>query len=313
MNKRANRVYWMLFIMMLILGLCFAIDGIRAEKHSADDSTISGQTMINNENNTAEAASEELTDDEDTTEEEETTEGTTIDPALGERVYESFYNGQAFVGDSIMKGFSTFASKSEAPAWLKNVVFLSKTSWGIGSALDANGPFFRGREQSVCTSLSEIKPKRVFINLGINEMNGLGSPGYSIEKLINKYSEFISKLKETIPSAELYIINITPCTAEKETAIFRNSTIKDFNTALEAKCEEWNVNYVDLASGFGDVLLPELSSDNFVHHNDKAYREIWLPCLERIAVEHTPEETIEAIEKELEASEDATGEVSEDR
>ena len=102
---------------------------------------------------------------------------------------------------------------------------------------------------------------------------------------------------------ELYIINITPCTAEKETAIFKNSTIKDFNSALEAKCAEWDVNYVDMASQFGDVLLPELSSDNFVHHNDKAYREIWLPCLERLAVEHTPEETIQSIEDGLEAEE----------
>lgn len=306
MNKRANRVYWMLFIMMLILGLSIAIDGIRAEKHSVDNSIVPEQTTEND-------IKVSETSSETTTEEEETTEGTTIDPLVGENIYESFYDGQAFVGDSIMKGFSAYASKSEASQWLKNVVFLAKTSWGIGSALDANGPFFRGKEQSICTSLSEINPKRVFINLGINEMNGLGSPGYSIEKLVNKYGEFISELKKTIPSAEIYIINITPCTAERETAIFKNSTIKDFNAALEAKCDEWQVKYIDLASQFGDVLLPELSSDNFVHHNDKAYREIWLPCLERVAIDNTPEETIRSIEEGLEETETSSDNGSEAR
>lgn len=292
MNKRANRVYWMLLIMMFLLGVSIAIDGIRSEKNSATSGEITIENNDVNISENRENSTEENT--EETTEEEETTEGTTMDPVAVAQICDSFYSGQVFVGDSIMAGLDNYSLKAEAPQWLKNALILSKISWGIGSALNNDGPLFRGQEQSICTSLSEINPRRVFINLGINEMNGLGSPGYSIEKLLNKYSEFITQLKATLPAADIYIINITPCTAQSETAIFKNSTMKEFNNGLEEKCREWNVKYLDLASEFGDELLSEYSSDDYVHHNEKAYREIWIPFLERVAADESPEDVVSA-------------------
>lgn len=278
MNKRANRVYWLLLIMMLIFGFSMAIDGIRADKHKNDQIE-----------NTADQVTTEIITVESTTEISseniESTEVTTLSDEAAKVKINNFYSGQVFVGDSIMSGFATYTSTKEAPEWLNNVIFLSKVSWGISSVLgDNNGPMYQGKSRNISESLSMINPQRTFINLGINEMNGLGSPGYSIDKLIGKYGELIAGIKEAAPNSKIYIINITPCTEERETPMFSNTVIKEFDKALEESTKTWGVIYLDLASEFGDVLEPELSSDNFVHHNNKAYSEKWVPFLEKVAL-----------------------------
>lgn len=279
MNKRANRVYWMLIIMVFLIGISIIIDCIRRDKNSTEAVAV-------NENTTeiTEAFSEGSQETEETEQTSETTEGTTMDPAAAEEKIKSFYNGQVFVGDSIMSGFATYASKADTVDWFNDVVFLTKTSWGINSALDNDGPMYHGKSQNVCTSLGEIKPDKIFINLGVNEMNGLGTPGYSIEKLLGGYEEFINSVKEAVPESKIYIINIMPCTEDGETNIFKNSTIKEFNAELKEKCAQWGCEYLDLAGEFGESLDPELSSDDFVHHNDKSYTEKWVPFFEKLAL-----------------------------
>lgn len=277
MNKRANRVYWMLIIMVFIIGVSIVIDGMRRNKHS--------EAVAVNETESVTEMTTEKTTEESTGETEETSEGTTMDPAAAEEKIKSFYGGQVFVGDSIMSGFATYASKADTVDWFNDVIFLTKTSWGINKALDNEGPMYHGKAQSVCTSLGEIKPARIFINLGINEMQGLGSPGYSIEKLLNSYGEFIAEVKKVTPQSKIYILNITPCTEEGETNMFKNSTIREFNEELEVKCGEWGCEYLDFAGEFGEALDGELSSDNFVHHNDKSYTEKWVPFFEKLALE----------------------------
>lgn len=278
MNKRANRVYWLLLILMLIFGFSMAIDGIRADKHRDEqiqNTDVQITTEIITVESTVETSSENI----------ESAEVTTLSAEDAKQKINNFYSGQVFMGDSIMSGFATYTSTKEAPEWLNNVIFLSKVSWGISSVLgDNNGPMYQGKSRNISESLSMINPQRIFINLGINEMNGLGSPGYSIDKLIGKYGELITGIKEAAPSSKIYIINITPCTAERETPMFSNTVIKEFDKALEESTKTWGVTYLDLASEFGDVLDPELSSDNFVHHNNKAYSGKWVPFLEKVAL-----------------------------
>lgn len=278
MNKRANRVYWLLLIMMLILGLSMAVDGIRAEKHKNDQPQ--GEAV----ENATEITTTETVSETTSISEEDTSEITTLSSEDAKKKLTEFYSGQVFMGDSIMSGYASYTFNSDAPEWLNNVIFLTKVSWGISSALnDNNGPLYHGKAQNVTASLAEIKPKRIFMNLGINEMNGLGSPGYSVEKLIGKYGELIEGIKAAVPDSKLYIINVTPCTEEKETAIFNNEIIKKFNDALKENSKTWGVTYLDLAGEFGDVLDSELSTDG-IHHNNKSYSEKWVPFFEKFAL-----------------------------
>lgn len=279
MNKRANRVYWLLLIMMLILGLSMAIDGIRAEKHKNNQP----QNIEDTENKETTTLVVESTT-EIISEIEEDSEMTTLTDEERKQKISDFYSGQVFMGDSIMSGFAIYASKKESAEWLNNIIFLSKTSWRISSALSDNeGPMYQGQARNVCESLTMINPQRIFIELGINEMEGLGSPGYSVEKLVGKYEELVEGIKAAAPNSKIYIINITPCTEERETEIFSNAIIKEFNDALEANSKTWEVTYLDLADEFGDVLEAELSSDG-VHHSDKSYSEKWVPFLENVAL-----------------------------
>lgn len=281
MNKRANRVYWLLLIMLFIFGLSIVIDGIRAEKHK--NSEVQNVNVEESQSVSEEMVSTEITTENTSAATENTETTTELTDAELEKVNE-FYKGQVFIGDSIMSGFANYASTSEAPEWLNNVVFLSKVSWGISAALNDNsGVFYQGKTQDLFTTLEKIKPGKIFVNLGVNEMNGLGSPGYSVDKLLGKYGDLISKVKKATPESKIYIINITPCTSERETATFSNAIINEFNKSVESSSAQWGVTYLNLASEFGDVLDAEFSTDG-VHHNNKSYTEKWVPFFEKLAL-----------------------------
>ncbi len=284
MNKRANRVYWLLFIMMLIIGIAIGIDGIRAEKHSNETDEInSAETIAETKAETnTEESTEETTDEDDY----EDSEATTIDAETANKLISEFYDGQVFIGDSIMSGFAKYATSLDSPEWLNNIIFLAQLSMGISSALDDDGPMYQGETRSVCDSVAMIQPDRIFINLGINEMQGLGSPGYSIEKLTNKYEELITAIKSASPESTIYVISITPCTEESETTQFNNDIISEFNEALEECTADWGVEYLDFASEFGDALDSEYAAD-FVHHNNTSYSEKWVPFFEKLALENS--------------------------
>ncbi len=282
MNKRANRVYWLLLIMIFIMGVCILADEKRGEVPSEVPETTASapddaqQTTQPNTEQTNESTTEQT--------DEGTTETTT---AVDVNVLSSYYRNTVFTGDSIMTGFATFVSgRKTAPAWLKQCTYLAKTSWGIDDALKGtNGPMYGGKPQSLTTSLALIRPEKIFVNLGINEMNGLGSPGYSIEKLNGKYGELISNIKTAAPAAKIYVMSVTPCTAAKETSMFNNATIRKFNQSLEDKAQEWGVIYLDFASEFGEALAPAYANDG-IHHTEKAFNEVWIPYLEKIASEN---------------------------
>lgn len=280
MNKRANRVYWLLAIMLFIFFMSIVIDCIRAGIRNSQEDSVNVEENVEV---SSEITSIEITTENTTVKVENTETTSELSEADAQKVKE-FYNGQVFIGDSIMSGFANYTLTTNAPEWLNNVVFLSKVSWNISSALNGDeGIFYQGKTQSLIDAISQIKPNKIFVNLGINEMNGLGSPGYSYEKLLNKYSELIAKIKEASPNSKIYVLSITPCTENRETATFSNAIIKEFNKEVESNAKTWGVTYLDLASEFGDVLSSELSTDG-VHHNNKSYTEKWVPFFEGFAL-----------------------------
>lgn len=275
MNKRANRVYWLLLIMIFIMGACILADEKRGKTPEEDN--IQSTSEITTMSESVSEVSTELTSSD------ESIETTTADAA----VMADYYKNTVFTGDSIMSGFATYVQNASgtAPQWIKQCTFLTAVSWGIDDALKGTGPMYNGKAQDISVSLSAINPSKIFINLGINEMNGLGSPGYSVEKLNGKYGELIAKIKSAVPDSKVYVMSIPPITAAKETPTFSNETIRKFNESIEAKAEEWGITYLDFAEEFGGVLSPDYARDG-IHHQPKAFQEIWIPYLEKIASEN---------------------------
>ena len=212
----SNRVYVLLLILIGILTAAFFIGGYRRANGNIDE------------------YGNEIT--EGTSSENVSAEGTTVDTSNVEAVAEKFYNNSVFVGDSIMAGFAGYASSSEAPEFLKKAVFLASVSYGVGDALKPAGsgvvhPMYKGVSQPVTTSIAEIKPERVFVNLGINELNGV-----SAEKVGKKYGQLIEKIKEASPNSKIYVISLTYIVNGKEKEHFTNAGIKVYNQYLESHC-----------------------------------------------------------------------------
>ena len=144
-------------------------------------------------------------------------------------------------------------------------------------------PMYKGVSQPVTTSIAEIKPERVFVNLGINELNGV-----SAEKVGKKYGQLIEKIKEASPNSKIYVISLTYIVNGKEKEHFTNAGIKVYNQYLERNCKEWGATYLDLASKMtkdGNSLPAEYSSDGYVHHNKAGYA-LWVQFLKDTAVKY---------------------------
>ena len=136
---------------------------------------------------------------------------------------------------------------------------------------------------SQSSSLEFIKPERIFINLGINELNGV-----SAERVGKKYGQLIEKIKEASPNSKIYVISLTYIVNGKEKEHFTNAGIKVYNQYLESHCKEWGATYLDLASKMtkdGNSLPAEYSSDGYVHHNKAGYA-LWVQFLKDTAVKY---------------------------
>lgn len=262
----SNRVYILLLLMIGILTAGFFVGAFRRVSGLVDENW--------------EPVSEETT--------EITSETTTVSPENQQAVVDEFYKNSVFVGDSIMAGFAKYAATSEAPEFLKKITFLASVSYGVGDAIKPAGngvvhPMYKGVSQPVPDTLAQIKPERVFINLGINELNGV-----SAEKVGEKYGKFIEMIKKASPDSKIYIINLTYIVKGKEKEHFTNGGIREYNQYLENHASQWGVTYLDLASKMtkdGSSLPAEYSSDGYVHHNKTGYG-IWVQFLKDTAIKY---------------------------
>ncbi len=273
MKSRGSRVYVLLAIMAVIMFFAINID------MTVDKTSESIEESINNvkeENNIIDNDTETIT--------EETTETTTLlvlTPEEESQV-ESFYKNTVFVGDSIMSGFSTYAaSNADAPEFVQNLIFLAAKSYGIDAAISGEKLMYKGESRTLVENIELINPDKIFINLGVNELDGV-----SAEKVGEKYGTLISQIREAAPEAGIYILGATYFVEGKETETYNNGGIRAFNEYIKEHCTEWVATYVDLPSKLSnkDGYLPaEFSIDGRIHHNDNAYR-LWVELLEETAL-----------------------------
>lgn len=221
-----------------------------------------------------------------------------------------FYYNSCFIGDSLMAGFGYFAAYPESPEFMNNINYLAATNFSTIHALspiddkDAIHPIFRGEKITIFDGVSMLHPKRVFIELGMNEILGQGAIG----RTLNNLSNIISKIRELSPGCEVYIISATPMTKDYETPTYNNELVRTYNAELQKSTDEWGAHYIDLASKLTgpDGCLPySYSSDGCVHMTNETYL-IWANYFKDYAVKYINgyEESTEATTEE--ASTEAT-------
>ncbi len=204
-----------------------------------------------------------------------------------ERKIDEYFDGTVFVGDSIMLGFRNYAMKRQ-DTFLSRMQFLAAGSysannalWDLGNAESVH-PVYQGQPRYVWDSIAMTGSKKVFIMLGMNDLNVTG-----LEGTLEKYRELIGKIKESSPDAEIHIMSMTYILKGKEVGKLENDTIREYNKLLGEMAEENGWGFVNVADAIADEngdLAAEYCSDEFAHQNPAAY-DIWVSVLRDYAKE----------------------------
>lgn len=198
-----------------------------------------------------------------------------------ERKIDEYFDGTVFVGDSIMLGFRNYAMKRQ-DTFLSRMQFLAAGSysannalWDLGNAESVH-PVYQGQPRYVWDSIAMTGSNKVFIMLGMNDLNVTG-----LEGTLEKYGELIGKIKESCPDAEIHIMSMTYILKGKEVGKLENDTIREYNKMLGEMAEKNGWGFVNVADAIADEngdLAAEYCSDEFAHQNPAAY-DIWVSVL----------------------------------
>lgn len=180
--------------------------------------------------------------------------------------------GTVLLGDSITQ---TFPTKQVPAEW--NLQARGIAGDGIG------GWKYRGLLDRLDVSCNDLKPSKIFIKIGINDIPNLPNQReseYIPESVkIKSYATLIERLKTANPNAQIYLSSVLPTTGKYAP---RNERILTMNKKLAALAKKEGIEYVDLHSVFlsNGEMKKELTRDG-IHLNSKGYK-VWIEALEKI-------------------------------
>ena len=173
-----------------------------------------------------------------------------------------------FVGDSLTDGYKLDKHYADLDLAVYNRGIGGDTTFGVLGRMNV--------------SIYDIKPSKVVLLIGANDVNGGVEPNTIIDNLV----KIVSEIKENLPETEIYFVSMIP----------QNNDIKmygDFSAEIHvekimkinAEMEEVlrgkeNVTYIDLFSLLKDennLLIKEYSTDG-LHLTEEGY-EIWTNAL----------------------------------
>ena len=244
------------------------------------------------EEQTTEATSEEVTEtQEETTEKAEEASASEESPVTYEytQVDDSYFNDAVFIGDSISYGFELYVTEKRAngETVLGEAKFLTSGSLSYGNSLwdvsdESVHPTYNGEKMKLEDAIAQIKPGKIFILLGTNDV-----ALYGVEQTIANADTEISRMLEASPGAEIFIMSTTPKYSPAESDVdgaLNNADIDALNVAMRQFAVEKGYNFMNIAPLFKDEtggLAADYCSDKEgmgIHFTSAAY-DIWLDFL----------------------------------
>ncbi len=244
------------------------------------------------EEQTTEATSEEVTEtQEETTEKAEEASVSEESPVTYEytQVDDSYFNDAVFIGDSISYGFELYVTEKHAngETVLGEAQFLTSGSLSYGNSLwdvsnESVHPTYNGEKMKLEDAIAQIKPGKIFILLGTNDV-----ALYGVEQTIANADTEISRMLEASPGAEIFIMSTTPKYSPAESDVdgaLNNADIDALNVAMRQFAVEKGYNFMNIAPLFKDEtggLAADYCSDKEgmgIHFTSAAY-DIWLNFL----------------------------------
>lgn len=196
---------------------------------------------------------------------------------IAEEQIDAYFENTVFLGDSIMLGFRNYSRKQKEGSFLKQIQFLAAGSYSADEALkgvtkNSVHPLYQGKKQHAWESIEQIAPSKVFICLGLNDLNISGLQGS-----LDKYKELIQKIQDKQPDVEIHIMSMTYTLAGASSGKLNNDTIREYNLMLLDTAIENGWGYIDIANPLADEegdLAEKYCSDGFVHQTAAAY-DVW--------------------------------------
>ena len=174
--------------------------------------------------------------------------------------------GIVLLGDSLTEGVDV---KKYFPG--KNVINRGISGDKIG------GWKYYGILDRLDTGVFNLKPRAVFILIGINDIIFWNTPSEEMEK---GYNAVFSELKRRAPKTKIYIQSLLPTTS-KRYGKYNNEVIA-WNKKLRALARKYSFTYLDFAPAFKDKngkLKKDITKDG-LHLNEKGYA-IWANLLRK--------------------------------
>ncbi len=204
---------------------------------------------------------------------------------ISEEEIDAYFENTVFLGDSIMLGFRNYTRKQAADSFLKQIQFLAAGSYSASNSLwdvteESVHPLYQGKKLQAWNSIEKIAPTKVFICLGLNDLNISGLQGS-----LDKYKELIRRITEKSPNVEIHIISMTYTLAGASSGKLHNDTIREYNLMLLDAAIENGWGYIDVANALADEngdLAEAYCSDGFVHQTAAAY-DVWTTVLREYA------------------------------
>lgn len=179
---------------------------------------------------------------------------------------QDFYESSCFVGNSVIESMEIYELVDDADYFAR-----------IGlNVTDASRLAMDSSNIPVIDELNNDKQyKRIFMMFGENELNWPSTDTFK-----NDYSALIKKAKKYQPSAEIYLLAVTPITQkadEEQAEGVTTEAILKFNKIIEQVAKSNGVKYADLYTALADKngYLPAGAATDGIHF-DKNY---YIKCL----------------------------------
>lgn len=202
---------------------------------------------------------------------------------------DSYFDDAVFIGDSISYGFELYVTEKRAngETVLGEAKFLTSGSLSYGNSLwdvsdESVHPTYNGEKMKLEDAIAQIKPRKIFILLGTNDV-----ALYGVEQTIANADTEISRMLEASPEAEIFIMSTTPKYSPAESDVdgaLNNADIDALNVAMRQFAVEKGYNFMNIAPLFKDEtggLAADYCSDKEgmgIHFTSAAY-DIWLNFL----------------------------------
>ena len=135
--------------------------------------------------------------------------------------------------------------------------------------------------ENVDVCILDLKPSRLFINIGTND---LSDPSISMNQMIANYDKILSIVESKLPGIEIYMMAYYPINYEAATEemkpclrIRTNEKIAVANKAVQELAEKHHAKYIDINAPLKDELgnLKAEYTIEGMHIKEEGYRAIF--------------------------------------